>query len=371
MRSFPSPSYAQLQRQTKWIKWFMRTYWIVIAVHFAAQLLSFLLLPYPSDAHNFYYYILLYPTILMSAVTVLAQYIQHVSVKYSFYALFIAGTIISMYIIHLNMDIRIIPATILLPIVASTVFFRINLTLFTAGLQIIAFGILYKWDHLFRLYLNDFDLIAIPIFIIICTLVASIIIISGRELVNDLEATMIAKQELIAQNTMMSKLAKTDALTSLFNHISFHEFYEKALVHAEKGTPFHLALIDIDNFKKINDTYGHRTGDIVLSKVAQLIRDNMSPADIAARYGGEEFAVLLFEQTFEEAYKLMENMRKKIAQTSHEELGNRSVTVSIGLKSYSPNDTKVSLFEDVDALLYAAKRSSKNKTVTPFHPAQY
>ncbi|MDF2670017.1 MAG: chemotaxis protein CheY [Paenibacillus sp.] len=347
----------------------MLTYWIVIAVHFAAQLLSFLLLPYSTGVREFYLNILIYPTLFMSGVVALAQHIQYVAVKYSFICLFVTGTIISMVIIHLNMDIRIIAAVMLLPIVSSAIFFRLDLTLFTAALQIVGFFTLYQWDYWFRAFMSPFDLISIPIFFAISTLVASIIIISGRELVNDLEATMTAKQDLIIENAIMSKLSKTDALTNLFNHISFHEFYEKALEYADKGAPFHLALIDIDYFKSINDTYGHRVGDIILTRVSQTIKDNISPIDIASRYGGEEFTILLFEQTFDNAYALIEKIRTKISQTVHEELGGKPVTVSIGLKSYSRTVTKESLFEDVDALLYAAKRSGKNKTVTPFHPA--
>jgi diguanylate cyclase (GGDEF)-like protein len=263
------------------------------------------------------------------------------------------------------MDIRIISALMLLPIIASAIFFRLDLTLFTSALQVVAFFILYHWDYAFKYFLTDFDLVAIPIFLFVCTLVVSIIIINGRELVSDLEATLTAKQDLMIENAIIRKLSTTDALTGLYNHISFHEFYEKALEYGDQGAPFHLALIDIDNFKLINDKYGHRTGDIVLARVAKVIKEYISPADIPARYGGEEFAIMLFEKTFEEAYELAERIRLQLSVTLHEEMEDGAVTVSIGLKSYSKGTTKERLFEEVDDLLYTAKRSGKNRTLTP------
>lgn len=364
------PSDTSAHRQAKWIKRFLHTYWLVIALHFAAQLWCFQFLTYPMGPYEFYYGVLLYPTLLMSAVVGVAQLIDYIAPKYSFVLLFVAGTIIAMMIIHLNMDIRIIGALMLLPIMASAIFFRLDLTLFTSALQAAAFFILYHWDTWFQYYLNDYDLIAIPLFLLVGTLVASIIIINGRELASDLEATLTAKQDLMIENAIIRKLSTTDALTGLYNHISFHEFYEKALEYGDQGAPFHLALIDIDNFKLINDKYGHRIGDIVLARVAKVIKELISPADLASRYGGEEFAILLFEKSFEEAYELAETIRQRLSETTHEEMGGGVVTVSIGLQSYAKGHTKEQLFEEVDDLLYAAKKSGKNTTLTPLHQVQ-
>ncbi|MEK3702022.1 GGDEF domain-containing protein [Paenibacillus sp. FSL R10-2199] len=371
LRDFLGPSDTSAQRQAKWIKRFLRTYWLVIALHFAAQLWAFLFLSYPMGPHEFYYDVLLYPTLLMSAVVGVTQFVDAIAPKYSFVLLFVSGTIIAMMIIHLNMDIRIIGALMLLPIFASAIFFRLDLTLFTSALQAAAFFILYRWDYWFKYYLNDFDLIAIPLFLLVGTLVASIIIINGRELASDLEATLTAKQNLMIENAVIRKLSTTDALTGLYNHISFHEFYDKALEYGNQGAPFHLALIDIDNFKRINDKYGHRTGDAVLARVAKVIKDNITPTDIASRYGGEEFAVLFFEKTYEEAYELADRVRQQLSETLHEELENTAVTVSIGLKSYSEGATKEQLFEEVDELLYTAKKSGKNTTLTPLQQTRH
>ncbi|MEK0315688.1 GGDEF domain-containing protein [Cohnella sp. 56] len=343
---------------------FIFTYWTVIAGHFFAQLFSFLFLDYKTSAPFFYSHILIFPTLLMCSVTAVAHLVLYRAERYSFYSLFAAGTIIAMVIIHLNMDIHIIAAVMLLPIFASTIFYRLSLTWFTSLLQIVAFGCMYQWDHWFRSFMGSFDLVAIILFFALSTFAASAVIVSGRDLVHDLESAMRSQQQLLVENTVMSLRSKTDALTSLYNHMSFHEFYDKALEFADRGALFHLALIDIDNFKTINDTFGHRVGDTVLSEVARVIKERISPADIAARYGGEEFALLLFEQTFEDAYNLVDRIRAEIAETGHAELQGRNVTISAGIKSYSSASSKESLFERVDALLYEAKRTGKNKVVS-------
>lgn len=366
LREFMSPSGTSAYRQAKWIKRFLQTYWLVIALHFLAQLAAYTFLPYERGAHEFYYGVLLYPTLLMGAVVGIAQWMDRRASKYSFISLFMAGTIIAMIIIHLNMDIRIIGALMLLPIFASAIFYRLDLTFFTFALQAVAFFVMYRWDYWFKYFFSSFDLIAIPIFLVVGTLVASIMIINGRELVSDLEASLMAKQDLLIENAVMRKLSTTDALTDLYNHISFHEFYDKALEYGDQGAPFHLALIDIDNFKLINDKYGHRAGDIILARVAKVIRDLISSADIAARYGGEEFAILFFEKTFEEAEAIADKIRLRLSGTPHEEMDGAAVTVSIGLQSYSQGTTKEQLFEEVDALLYAAKHEGKNKVRTPY-----
>lgn len=357
------------QRQTKWMNWFMRIHWMVVAVHFVAQLASYWCLPYNASPVEFYLGVLLYPTLLMSAVIGLSHIIMNVWRKWGYYAIFIAGTFVSIVIIHLNADIRIIVSIMLLPILASTTFFKIKLTLITGALQLAAFIGLYLWDAAFRAYLTPFDLIAFPMFLLMSTIIAFFVILRGRELANDLRELLLAKQSLMIENTIMQQRSKTDALTKLFNHISFHEFFENAMLYASQETPFHLAILDIDNFKNINDNYGHHTGDIILARVSEVIRERLSPVDIPSRYGGEEFALLLFDQSFEEAYDKVEKLRRKLSFMKHEELGGKTVTVSVGLISWSPEDTKESLFESADNLMYAAKRSGKNKTVTPFHPA--
>jgi diguanylate cyclase (GGDEF)-like protein len=162
----------------------------------------------------------------------------------------------------------------------------------------------------------------------------------------------------------MDKLAKTDALTDTYNHMAYHEFKDHLVEQANNGRiSLHLAIMDIDNFKKVNDTYGHKAGDTVLKSVASIIQSKTGSNDIVARYGGEEFAVLIAEKSFQEVYGLVEEIRKSIAITQHDALEGLNVTVSIGLNTYMPGMGREALFQGADAALYEAKHSGKNRTM--------
>lgn len=341
----------------------LHAYWVVISAHFAIQVGCFLFLEYDRAPADFMMNVLFWPTAISSSCILIASWVDRRFSSYSFYAMSVASTVIAWTIIHVNYDIRIILAICLLPIFASVLFFSKKRVWIVFLMQMMGY-LLVLFDPAYRSYLSSFDMVSIPAFLILGTYVAQVIVTSGVEVLDDLQASMLAKQDLIVRNAIMTKQSKTDGLTNLYNQSSFKDYYEKAFEYANSGMSMHLALIDIDDFKSINDTYGHRVGDIILEKVSLIIQETITSSDIAARYGGEEFALLMFEQSFEQAYALVEQIRQKIALMGHLELEGTSITVSIGLKSYSPNLSKDKLFEEVDACLYLAKRTGKNKTVT-------
>lgn len=351
--------------ENRWIAKVWMSYWMIIFLHALAQLFSYWFLPYIAHPIEFYVYVLARPTAWMGGTLIVTWLLHRLRPRYSHYALLFTGSVIAAMLIQNNSDIRMISALFLLPILVSVMFFRFRLTLYTAVLQLISFGVIFANDGIYRSHLTAFDLIAVPSFVLSCTLVCGIIMLRGREVLEELDVMTSDKLALLERNRLIDKLSKTDALTGLHNHISFHEQFDQALERARGDEPFHLALIDIDSFKKINDTYGHRVGDIILARVARVIREQLAPSDIGARYGGEEFALLLFEQSFEEAHRLVDKIRHRISLLSHEELGGKHVTVSIGLHSYSRELTKEQLFEIADVYLYQAKRGGKNRTVVP------
>ncbi|WP_411344765.1 diguanylate cyclase [Paenibacillus sp. WLX1005] len=366
MMKSSNPIFAHLEHinQHQWIRNFLSTYWFVVFIHFVAQLGSFLFLDYEATPYHFYVHILIVPTLGMMAMILWAEWVQRKRQSYSYYALFLTSTFITWMIIYLNYDIRIITALCLIPIFSAVIFFKRRLLWISSILQIVAFAALYLADPHFRTFLTSFDVVSIPAFIMGGTFVAHVIVTSGSEILSNLHQTMQSKQELIVHNAIMSKMSKTDGLTNLYNQVSFKDYYETAYDYASQGVTLHLALLDIDNFKQINDTYGHRVGDMVLGIVAQVIQQYISSSDIAARYGGEEFALLIFDKQFDEAYELVENIRSHLAGLKWKELDNQTVTVSVGLHSCEPGLSKEQLFEQVDQYLYQAKRSGKNRTVT-------
>ncbi|MDA8086181.1 MAG: diguanylate cyclase [Nitrospiraceae bacterium] len=162
----------------------------------------------------------------------------------------------------------------------------------------------------------------------------------------------------------LAVLAETDALTGLFNR----GYYEEALSREFKRLvrhprPLSLLLIDIDHFKKINDTFGHTAGDAVLKKVAAIIKNVMRDTDVAARYGGEEFVAILAETDKAGAQNLAERLRKAVFLNPIDAGGNTvTVSVSIGVASF-PRDTssRDGLVELADKALYSAKSEGRNR----------
>jgi diguanylate cyclase (GGDEF)-like protein len=158
-------------------------------------------------------------------------------------------------------------------------------------------------------------------------------------------------------------LSFRDGLTGLFNHSFFYQQIELEVNRSVRyGTLLTLLLIDIDDFKGINDTYGHREGDRILAEMGETFLHLARDSDICARYGGEEFAVILPLTDIHEAGEIADRMRIELAK--HQLSDGRTVTVSIGLASFGEKTlTFQNLVEKADAALYRAKRNGKNRVV--------
>jgi len=157
------------------------------------------------------------------------------------------------------------------------------------------------------------------------------------------------------------KLSNLDGLTELFNHRSFHERLEKEIYRAQQyDLNFSLLMMDIDDFKKLNDTYGHLAGDQHLRSIARILKFILRETDFVARYGGEEFAVILPETPLEGARSAAERIRSSV---ENQDFGkNIRVTLSIGVSSYPDHGVKKNdLIEKADKALYKAKELGKNR----------
>jgi two-component system cell cycle response regulator len=182
---------------------------------------------------------------------------------------------------------------------------------------------------------------------------------------------VIANQVAISmQNARMYEVveeqATTDGLTGLVNHRTFQERFSSMLGRAERRSfAVSMLLTDIDHFKKVNDTYGHPTGDEVLRRVAVILKASARKIDIVARYGGEEFAIVLEGTDRAGALQLAERIRQEVAQQSFASpQGAFQVTLSIGVAGY-PDDArdKADIISRADQSLYAAKHGGRNRTV--------
>ncbi len=163
----------------------------------------------------------------------------------------------------------------------------------------------------------------------------------------------------------LERLSVTDRLTELYNHGYFQQRLEEEVGRAERFShDMALIMIDIDDFKEFNDTYGHPRGDTVLKAVSAVIRQNLRDMDVAARYGGEEFVIVLPETDLKGATAVAERIRTGVEETAFigvEDMAPISKSISVGVATYPEHATTQSrLIESADRAMYAAKRAGKN-----------
>ena len=161
------------------------------------------------------------------------------------------------------------------------------------------------------------------------------------------------------------EMASEDSLTKLANRRKFNEIFEKLHRLYKNGVnKLTLILIDIDDFKQVNDDFGHLVGDQVLVRIAEILRGELRSSDVVTRWGGEEFALLLTDVTIENAKQIAQ----KICEVTREDsvlmgLLGRQLTVSIGVGELNSLESQDGLVHKVDNALYEAKRTGKNQVV--------
>lgn len=158
----------------------------------------------------------------------------------------------------------------------------------------------------------------------------------------------------------IAELSSVDSLTKLYNrHYILLKINEELIRYKRYSTPFSVIMIDIDDFKKVNDTYGHQRGDHVLMKIAELLINNKRELDSIGRYGGEEFIILLPHTNKKYAIEIAERMRSSVEEYF---LNNMDITISMGLSHCPESEVDLdNIIKNADDALYESKRLGKNK----------
>jgi diguanylate cyclase (GGDEF)-like protein len=187
-----------------------------------------------------------------------------------------------------------------------------------------------------------------------------------NQLINDVyKRNHYAMEEIEYKNQLLEYRATTDFLTDLSNHQAFYQSLE---VIAEKHAPITLILLDIDDFKVVNDVYGHLSGDYVIREVSQVIKQQLRTSDIGARYGGEEFAVLLPGTGEPFGQRIAERICKSVAEYPFEfDHQKMKITLSAGVchSTVALNQREQTMLVDqADELLYCSKRNGKNRVTS-------
>ena len=184
----------------------------------------------------------------------------------------------------------------------------------------------------------------------------------AREQVND------ANKQVEVLKKQMEKVKQEiiiDPLTRTYNRRAYDEKIKQEMMGYQRyGRPTALAIIDIDHFKKVNDTYGHRTGDGVLRILSEVMKKEIREIDVLARYGGEEFALILPHTPYPQALEVGERIRQKVEDSRFTYKGKPfSVTISIGVGTLQEDDNLESYVERVDKALYRAKDGGRKRVV--------
>lgn len=178
---------------------------------------------------------------------------------------------------------------------------------------------------------------------------------------NDITYLKELESDLKDKNQHLKNLSMKDGLTGLYNHITIHDFLDNEIkkVKRNQQNQVSIGMFDIDFFKNVNDTYGHKKGDYILKELANVIRSEIRSIDIAGRYGGEEFLVIFTSTNLQQAYEVCERIRKKV-ETYH--FQNIRITISGGVSEYQGTSIDQMIIT-ADNNLYKAKNCGRNRIV--------
>lgn len=158
----------------------------------------------------------------------------------------------------------------------------------------------------------------------------------------------------------MAALAQTDALTGIPNRRQIEDVLEQEMERSRRyETPLSFIAFDLDDFKRLNDTYGHDAGDGVLVQLAELIQPHLRPSDRFGRWGGEEFVIVASSTPLRPAQRLANRLRSAIV--AHELGPERTLSASFGVSEFRPDDSATTLVKRADVALYRAKEHGKNR----------
>ncbi|WP_159888164.1 GGDEF domain-containing protein [Paenibacillus puerhi] len=352
----------------KWKRKILRIYRIFILFYLLGEAASFV-----ADWGSGLNYVITYlydSTLLPVSTMLITLFVLELLCRYTNrnldYIFIWAAVILSGSLIITNRHIPVMQAIILVPIVLSVLYFNKVKILVTTVICLAFILIFYSFaspEVAAGFGPAPFSLIVICTIILACCAAGLIVINRGMELLEDLREKVVSEIKLREEKTWIEEMSKADALTGLANHKSFHDHLD-LILDSEEHIPeleLHLALADIDNFKAINDTYGHWAGDIVLKQTAAILKETLQPCSLISRYGGEEFGILFLGMTDEEARDRLEAARMAVASIRLSEIHFQAVTISIGLYRKRETDSKETLFKRADTALYEAKRTGRNK----------
>jgi len=261
-----------------------------------------------------------------------------------------------------------VPLTYLvLPVILASILLSVRVTIIMAALQLV----LLLWLPYLIPAVASINWVSFMIFIFFVSMLGAVSNFINRQDLKQIDETTRLLQE---SDVRLREISVRDVLTGLFNRRYLEETLERELRRAErKGLSLGIIMLDVDHFKRINDTYGHAAGDAVLQELGPLLKGHIRMSDIACRYGGEEFVLILPEASLEVTRRLAEHLRQdaKLLTVSFNGMLMETVTLSLGVAAFPEHGSnQVSLLAAVDAALYRAKMEGRNRVIVAGHEEQ-
>lgn len=342
-----------------WNRRYLTFFWCTVVLAIVIQELGLLLTG--ADLHT-QTTVVLRPAAVNLALLGVAEFIFRRMPRWFHVTILVVSNGICSVVIAVYHTIDYIQALWMLPILISCFYFKRLMVIYSAVQSVATFLIMTVLHPGLRERTDLSEWLAMPAFLLLTSLIALSAMERAIELLRSLRIESEDKQHLMIQNVIKDKLVRTDALTGLYNRAALNEHLDMLLRYADsEGFSIHVAMLDVDHFKSVNDTYGHQTGDVVLKRIAAVIREEVNSSDFAARYGGEEFMIVFTDRTLNEVKQVLERVRIGVDEAQHQELAGRRVTVSIGLSPYAKGMEREKLIEHADACLYEAKRTGRNR----------
>lgn len=354
-----------------WNRWVLYLYWLIAGLILLSGLFFHLLANKFTENQSEAIFL---PTIIVStaAFTVallVAEFALRYLKPYMDFVLITLGIVFAIVVmLTFGSLINGLYIALDIPIIVSILYFSRSRLWFASVMTLSCFFILYSFVETLRQQIIVYDLFTIIGMIIGTTFIGQMIIRRGVELLTALERAVRSEVEAFADSVAVENQSKYDHLTGLTNYTTFQDYLVSLIdQHERYGLPLCLAVMDLDNFKTINDTFGHYEGDLVLREIAKVLLASISSEDVVVRYGGEEFVLILTGKTMNDNLQLLEQIRIQVSELSLESINNHQITVSIGAIEYRRGMGKDNLFKSADSLMYEAKRKGKNRIQAPWN----
>lgn len=359
---------------TKWNRKILYMYWIVPLISLITEIMIFFLVVVKrGDGTSTYIseYILkplVFNIVLLSLSEVLFRRIKDKFKELSKYFIIVVGTLLVCNIVYIHFSVSIIFVLFIFPIIHSAYYGSKRITAFALILNLMCYlSMVFLYlptQSTEKITHSTIDICTNLSFIASAVLLANIFINRTKDLTNTFIAINESKSELAIKNFVMEFNSKIEPVTGLYNHKTFYEYLDNLIEQSENYRfSLSLAVLDIDNFKRVNDTYGHSQGDEVIKCLSEIIKSTIGTDDYAARYGGEEFAIIFTDKNKFETLEVVEIIRRKFNSITISNMYEETFSVSIGVSEHYKGMSKDILFKNADQSLYKAKKTGKNKTI--------